>query len=67
LGEYGKLGRRPHERRKDYAEFSRTDRKGAIIAPVLEGTSEIEHLFRLKLVNFPFVLLENVKGIQATW
>ena len=45
--------------------FSRTDRKGAIIAPVLEGTSEIEHLFRLKLVNFPFVLLENVKGIQA--
>jgi LacI family transcriptional regulator len=45
--------------------FARTDRKGAIIAPVLEGTSEIEHLFRLKLVNFPFVLLENVKGIQA--
>ena len=45
--------------------YSRTDRKGAIIAPVLEGTAEIEHLFRLKLINFPFVLLENVKGIQA--
>jgi LacI family transcriptional regulator len=45
--------------------FSHTDRKGAIIAPVLEGTAEIEHLFRLKMINFPFVLLENVKGIQA--
>ncbi len=45
--------------------FSRTDRRGAIIAPVLEGTAEIEHLFRLKMVNFPIVLLENVKGIRA--
>jgi DNA-binding LacI/PurR family transcriptional regulator len=45
--------------------FSGKDIKGAIIAPVLEGTSEIEHLFRLKMFNFPFVLLENVKGIQA--
>ncbi len=45
--------------------FSDKDVKGAIIAPVLEGTAEIEHLFRLKMINFPFVLLENVKGIQA--
>lgn len=45
--------------------FSGKDIKGAIIAPVLEGTAEIEHLFRLKMINFPFVLLENVKGIQA--
>ncbi len=45
--------------------FSDKDIKGAIIAPVLEGTAEIEHLFRLKMINFPFVLLENVKGIQA--
>ena len=45
--------------------FSGKDIKGAIIAPVLEGTAEIEHLFRLRLINFPFVLLENVKGIQA--
>ncbi|MDZ7288361.1 MAG: LacI family transcriptional regulator [candidate division KSB1 bacterium] len=45
--------------------FSIKDIKGAIIAPVLEGTAEIEHLFRLKMINFPFVLLENVKGIQA--
>lgn len=45
--------------------FSDKDIKGAIIAPVLEGTAEIEHLFRLKMINFPFVLLENVKGIHA--
>jgi LacI family transcriptional regulator/LacI family repressor for deo operon, udp, cdd, tsx, nupC, and nupG len=45
--------------------FSNKDIKGVIIAPVLEGTAEIEHLFRLRVINFPFVLLENVKGIQA--
>jgi DNA-binding LacI/PurR family transcriptional regulator len=45
--------------------FSGKDIKGAIIAPVLEGIAEIEHLFSLKMLNFPFVLLENVKGIQA--
>jgi LacI family transcriptional regulator len=45
--------------------FSGKEIKGAIIAPVLEGSAEIEHLFRLKMLNFPFVLLENVKGIQA--
>lgn len=45
--------------------FSSKDIKGAIVAPVLEGTAEIEHLFKLKMINFPFVLLENVKGIQA--
>jgi LacI family transcriptional regulator len=45
--------------------FSGRDIKGAIIAPVLEGTSEIEHLFELRMINFPFVLLERVKGIQA--
>jgi LacI family transcriptional regulator len=45
--------------------FTGKDIKGAIIAPVLEGMAEIEHLFRLKMINFPFVLLENVKSIQA--
>ena len=45
--------------------FSGKDIKGAIIAPVLEGVAEIEHLFNLKMINFPFVLLEHVKGIQA--
>jgi DNA-binding LacI/PurR family transcriptional regulator len=45
--------------------FSHREIRGAVIAPVLEGTAEIEHLFRLKMINFPFVLLESVKGIQA--
>lgn len=45
--------------------FSTKDIKGTIIAPVVEGTSEIEHLFKLKMINYPFVLLEDVKGIQA--
>jgi DNA-binding LacI/PurR family transcriptional regulator len=45
--------------------FSTKDIKGAIIAPIVEGTSEIDHLFRLRMINYPFVLLEEVKGIQA--
>ncbi|MGD0035902.1 MAG: LacI family DNA-binding transcriptional regulator [Bacteroidota bacterium] len=45
--------------------FSAKDIKGAIIAPIVEGTAEIEHLFKLKMINYPFVLLEDVKGIQA--
>jgi len=50
---------------KNNPKFSGKSIKGAIIAPVLEGTAEIEHLFNLKMTNFPFVLLENVKGIQT--
>lgn len=45
--------------------FSNKDVKGAIIAPVLDGTIEIDHLFNLKSINYPFVLLEEVNGIQA--
>ncbi|MEJ2052400.1 MAG: LacI family DNA-binding transcriptional regulator [Calditrichaceae bacterium] len=45
--------------------FSAKDIKGTIIAPLVEGNAEIEHLFKLKMLNYPFVLLEDVKGIQA--
>lgn len=45
--------------------FSAKDIKGTIIAPIVEGKAEIEHLFKLKMINYPFVLLEAVKGIQA--
>jgi len=45
--------------------FTSKDVKGAIIAPVINGSIEIEHLFRLKLLNYPFVMLEEVQGIQA--
>jgi LacI family transcriptional regulator, galactose operon repressor len=55
-----------HETEKKFSHFFSTkDIKGAIIAPVVEGSSEIEHLFKLKMINYPFVLLEDVKGIQA--
>ena len=45
--------------------FSTKDIKGTIIAPIVEGSSEIEHLFKLKMINYPFVLLEDVKSIKA--
>lgn len=55
-----------HAREEEITQaFSHRETKGAIIAPVLQGTAEIEHLFWMKMVNFPFVLLENVAGIQA--
>lgn len=55
-----------HESEKKFTHlFSTKDIRGAIIAPIIEGTSEIEHLFKLKMINYPFVLLEDVKGIQA--
>ena len=55
-----------HECEKKFSHlFSAKDIKGTIIAPIVEGTAEIEHLFKLKMINYPFVLLEDVKGIQA--
>ncbi len=55
-----------HEYERKFTHlFSTKDIKGAIIAPIIEGTSEIEHLFKLKMINYPFVLLEDVRGIQA--
>jgi len=45
--------------------FSAKDIRGAIIAPIMEGNSEIEHLLKLKMLNYPFVLLADVKGITA--
>ena len=55
-----------HECEKKFSHFfSAKDIKGTIIAPIVEGSAEIEHLFKLKMINYPFVLLEDVKGIQA--
>lgn len=55
-----------HECEKKFTHlFSTKDIKGTIIAPIVEGTTEIEHLFKLKMLNYPFVLLEAVRGIQA--
>lgn len=55
-----------HECEKKFTHlFATKDIKGTIIAPIIESTAEIEHLFRLKMINYPFVLLEAVNGIQA--
>ncbi|MCX7876857.1 MAG: LacI family transcriptional regulator [Melioribacteraceae bacterium] len=55
-----------HDCEKKFSSlFSSKDIKGTIIAPIVEGDAEIEHLFKLKMINYPFVLLEDVKGIQA--
>ena len=55
-----------HECEKKFSHlFSAKDIKGMIIAPIVEGTAEIDHLFKLKMINYPFVLLEAVKGIRA--
>lgn len=55
-----------HECEKKFSHlFSSKDIKGIIVAPIVEGTAEIEHLFKLKMINYPFVLLEDVRGIQA--
>jgi LacI family transcriptional regulator len=40
---------------------------GLIISPVLGETLKIEHYYELKLFSYPFVLLENIKGIPANF
>lgn len=55
-----------HEREKKISRlFTAKDIKGTIIAPIVNSQAEIEHLFKLRMINYPFVLLEDVKGIQA--
>jgi LacI family transcriptional regulator len=39
---------------------------GLIITPVLDQTADLSHLFELKRRNTPFVLLEEVLGVQAS-
>lgn len=38
---------------------------GLIIAPVLDGQVDFAHLFKLKRLNFPFVLVGDVRGLAA--
>lgn len=38
---------------------------GVVIAPVLDDDAELDHLFALRRMNFPFVLLDDVKGLRA--
>ena len=55
-----------HETEKKFSHlFSSKDIKGTIIAPIVAGTAEIEHLFKLKMINYPFVLLEDAQRFDA--
>ncbi len=38
---------------------------GLVITPVLDEDTDLSHLFELKRRNFPFVLLEDIRGIKA--
>ena len=42
------------------------DVEGLIINPLLDDQSDISHLFELKRRNIPMVLLESVRGMQAS-
>ena len=47
-----------HECEKKFTHlFSTKDIKGAIIAPLVEGTAEIEHLFKLKMILLSVCLI----------
>ena len=39
---------------------------GLIIAPILDDESDLSHIFELRRRNIPLVLLESVRGIQAS-
>lgn len=42
------------------------DIDGLIVTPVLDGDTDLSHLFELKRRNFPFVLLEEIRGVPAS-
>jgi DNA-binding LacI/PurR family transcriptional regulator len=39
---------------------------GLILTPVLDEQADLSHLFELKRRNFPFVLLEEIRGVRAS-
>lgn len=46
--------------------FAGKDVDGLIINPVLDDKADLSHIFELKRRNIPFVLLESVRGMQAS-
>lgn len=46
--------------------FKNKDVDGLVVIPVLESGADLSYLFELKRRNFPFVLLEEVQGVQAS-
>ena len=39
---------------------------GLVITPVLDEDTDLSHLFELKRRNYPFVLLEEIRGLKAS-
>lgn len=55
-----------HEQERQIVEFMiMKDIDGLLITPALDGDSDLSHIFELKRRNVPFVLLEQVRGIQT--
>ena len=52
--------------RRAVAALQAKDVDGVIVTPVLDENADLSHLFELKRHNFPFVLLEDVRGVQAS-
>lgn len=46
-------------------QFADKDLDGLIITPILNDDTDLSHLFELKRNNIPFVLLEDIRGLQA--
>lgn len=46
--------------------FRAKDVDGLLISPVLDEYTDLTHLFEMKRRNFPFVLLEDIRGVQAS-
>ena len=45
--------------------FTLKDVDGILLTPVLDNETDLSHIFDLKRRNVPFVLLEEIRGIQA--
>ena len=46
-------------------QFANKDLNGLIITPILNDDTDLSHIFDLKRNNIPFVLLEDIRGLQA--
>ena len=54
------------EEKQIVKQFSAKDLGGLIITPILNDETDLSHIFDLKRSNIPFVLLERVRGVQAS-
>jgi LacI family transcriptional regulator len=56
-----------YEAEKEAVELMREQGvDGLIITPVVDEHADLSHLFELKRRNFPFVLLEEIRGVRAS-